>query len=421
MNPWLKGYITDGNVRNLDGGIRIWNAKNVVVERCYIHDTLGSTNPWTFGDTTTFDDYYIRSHPAGPCAMLLGGSQGLVIRYNDMSGSDQHRFNDVMECEINGGNYAGPGFDSDIYGNMWYCNEDDSLEIDSSGRNVRVYENRSEQSLCGVSTAPTNVGPLYIYRNLFTNRGNSQNDNTNPSIKIDGGEGMQFILNNTMSTAIRSSGLFLHGFARNNITTQSRNGGGGEAEIADYDIVTGQDKKPSESYEPHGFFTQPEYQAAEIGDYRLANGSVGIDQGEHLNNFSDVAVGKTDIGAFEKGGRYNFFPYRPINGSADKYFASFKNKGETTVTFKLGEIEEGLTYRIHTNLQNEFLQIEGVDCDLTGTAESGKSYTVKIKGDLTNHYIWLNNKKIYLNEGNGMLYFRFSNGLSIPVTVYVEK
>lgn len=421
LNPWLNGYIVDGNIRNLDGGIRIWNAKNVVVERCYIHDTLGNTNPWTFGDTSTFDEHWIRQHPAGPTAMLLGGAQGLVVRYNDMSGSDQHRFNDIMECEINGGNYAGPGFDSDIYGNMWYCNEDDSLEIDSAGRNVRVYENRSEQSLCGVSTAPTNVGPLYIYRNLFTNRGNSQNDNDNPSVKIDGGEGMQFILNNTMSTSIRSSGLFLHGFARNNITTQSRNGGGGEAEIADYDIVTEQDKKPSESYEPHGFFTQPEYQAAELGDFRLATGSVGVDQGEYLNNFSDVAVGKTDIGAFEKGGKYNFFPYRPIDASADKYFASFKNKGETTVTFKLGVIEDGLTYRIHTNLQNEFLQIEGVDCDLTGVAESGKTYTVKIKGDLSNHYIWLNNRKLYLDEGNGMLFFRFSNGLSVPVTVYVEK
>ncbi|MBQ4109255.1 MAG: hypothetical protein IJC74_00070 [Clostridia bacterium] len=421
LNPWLKGYIIDGNIRNLDGGIRIWNAKNVVVERCYIHDSIGSTNPWKFGDTSTFADYWIRQHPAGTCGMLLGGSQGLVIRYNDMSGSDQHRFNDVMECEINGGNYAGPGFDSDIYGNLWYCSEDDSFEVDSSGRNVRVYENRSEQTLCGVSTAPTNLGPLYIYRNLFTNRGTSQNENDNPSIKIDGGEGMQFIFNNTMSTEIRSSGVFLHGLSRNNITLQARNGGGGEEEIADYDIVTGQDKKPSPEYEPHGFFDQPKYENSQFGDYRLAKGSLGIDQGEHLDNFSDVAIGGTDIGAFEKGGKYNFFPYRPVDASADKYFVKIDNNKEAEVTFKLGEVEEGLTYKIHTNLQNEFLQIEGKDCELEGIAESGKTYTVKIKADLSEHYMWLNNKKMFLNEGNGMLYLRFSNGLSVPVTVYVEK
>jgi len=421
LNPWLKGYIIDGNIRNLDGGIRIWNGKNIVVERCYIHDPRGNSNSWKFGDTSTFADHWIRQHPAGTCAMLLGGSQSLVIRYNDMSGSDQHRFNDVMECEINGGNYAGPGFDSDIYGNLWYCGEDDSMEVDSAGRNVRIYENRSEQSLCGVSTAPTNLGPLYIYRNLFVNRGDSQNTNDNPSIKIDGGEGMQFIFNNTMSTMIRSSGVFLHGLCRNNITVQSRNGGGGENEIADYDIVTGQDKKPSESYEPHGYFEQPEYVSAENGDYRLADGSLGIDNGVHLDNFSDVTVGKTDIGAFEKNGRYKFFPYRPIDASSDKYYASMKDKKECEVTFTLGEIEEGLTYKIHTNLQNEFLQIEGVGCELSGAAESGKTYTVKIKGDISDHYIWLNNKKLYLSEGNGMLYFRLSNGFSIPVTIYVEK
>lgn len=420
LNPWLKSYLVDGNVRNLDGGVRIWGSKNIVVERCYIHDTMGSTNPWSYGDPTSFSDYWSRNHPAGPSAMLLGGSQGLVIRYNDMSGSDKHRFNDVMECEINGGNYAGPGFDSDIHGNLWYCNEDDSLEIDSSGRNVRVYENRSEQSLCGISTAPTNIGPLYIYRNLFVNRGSSDGT-ASFAVKIDDGEGMQFIFNNTMSTDIRSQGLFLHGLSRNNITAKSRNGGGGESETADYDIITGQDLKPTESYEPHGFFEQPEYINAENGDFRLKPGSLGIDCGETLDNFSSVANGKTDIGAFEEGGKYKFFPYRPIDMSSDKYYAAINNKGETTVTFNLGEIEEGLSYRIHTNLQNEFLTLEGVDCDLSGAAEPGKSYTVKIKGDLSNHYMWLHNEKQYLSQGNGMLYFRLSNGFSVPVTVCVKK
>ncbi len=413
INTWLECFLLDGNARNLDGGIRIHQCENIVVERCYIHDTLGSTNPWSL------EGYWASEHPCGPSAILQGGCKGLVVRYNDMSGSDTHRFNDVMECEINGANQAGPGFDSDIYGNLWYCNEDDSIEVDSSGRNVRIYDNRSEQSRCGISTAPTTMGPLYVFRNLFVNRGDSANVESD-AIKIDGGGGMQYWLNNTMTTNIRSQGSLKHAYSRNNITARSRNGSLPE-EASDYNIVTGETRKNGHTTETHGFFAQPKYVNSKLGDWHLASDSIGVNDGEHLDNFSDVAVGKTDIGAFEKGGKYKFFPYRPIDVEADKYYAPIKSGSSITVSFTAGKADAGKKYEIHTNKQNEFLTLEGVGCELSGVVEAGKTYKVRIKASLSNHYYWLHGEKVYMKEGNGMLYFRLDNGLSVPVTVYVEK
>ena len=232
---------------------------------------------------------------------------------------------------------------------------------------------------------------------------------------------MQFIFNNTMSTDIRSQGVFLHGLSRNNITTKARNGGGGADEIADYDIVTAQSLKPSKDYEPNGYFEQPKYVNAADGDYHLVKNSLGIDDGQNLDNFSKYSVGRTDIGAFEDDGKIEFFPYRPIDISANKYYVEIKDGEEAIVEIDTGIVDENLDYKIHANLQNDFLTLEGIDCELEGKVCSSTKYTVKIKADLSNHYYWLNNNKMYLNEGNGMLYFRFSNGLSLPITICVKK
>lgn len=437
FNPWLMAFVTDGNSRNLDGGIRIFRAKNFVVERCYIHDTLDYTNPWSYA--VEGEQGYTSKHPAGPSAITISGRQGLVIRWNDMTGSDVHRLNDVVESEFNTMSESGSGFDGDIYGNLMYCCEDDNLEVDSAARNVRVYENRMEKSLCGVSTAPTQIGPVYVFRNLITNRGASEfnigapyverpkgvsetiNYYSSHALKSDQGNGMQYIFNNTMSTNIRKNSTLLHGITRNNITTFSRSSAT-EGEIADYDLLTDGTTASSESYEPHGIFGQPEYIDVKTGNYNLKENSLGVNAGETLDNFSVISEdGKTDIGAFEIGGKYNMMPYRPIDMTADKSYALIDDGHETTVTFTLGDIPAGLNYRIHTNLQNEFLQIEGINCELSGEAKPNTTYTVKIKGNLDNHYYWLNNKKMYFNEGNGMIYLRLDNGFSVPVTVCVKK
>ena len=111
-------------------------------------------------------------------AMTLCGGRGYVIRWNDLTGSDEHRFNDVIEACYNKANFGGTGFDADIYGNMLYCSEDDSMEVDSSGRNVRVFDNRFEQYHNGISVAPIVMGPVYLFRNLVVNAGDSQNVST---------------------------------------------------------------------------------------------------------------------------------------------------------------------------------------------------------------------------------------------------
>lgn len=57
----------------------------------------------------------------------------------------------------------------DVYGNtLAYC-QDDGIEMDGGAVNVRVFENRIEETYSGISTAPNRLGPSYVYRNVVHN------------------------------------------------------------------------------------------------------------------------------------------------------------------------------------------------------------------------------------------------------------
>jgi len=62
------------------------------------------------------------------------------------------------------------GSEAIISGNTISGCMDDGLELDiDTGANVRAFDNSVDGCKVGVSAAPVNTGPLYVYRNVFTN------------------------------------------------------------------------------------------------------------------------------------------------------------------------------------------------------------------------------------------------------------
>ena len=156
-NPKSLSDPDPGRSLNWHAGIMIYpEAEEITVERCYIHDPRGRSNAW----------YY--AHPSGMQGIFLFRTQGsIVLRWNDIVGSDLHRWNDAIEGCDNFG--AGGGFnrDSDIYGNFCIYANDDCIELDGGQQNVRCFRNRFEAAFSDISIQGCMVSPVYLYENLF--------------------------------------------------------------------------------------------------------------------------------------------------------------------------------------------------------------------------------------------------------------
>lgn len=415
-------YLVYGNPLNYKGGIYIADIYNIVVERCYIHDARMLTNTWD-------GDGWSKVHPNGSSAIYQRALHGFVARYNDIIGSDEHRFNDCMEGERNGERkYSGTGSDSDIYGNMFLHSEDDIIELDGGQMNVRFYENHAEQALCGISTAPNMTGPSYIFYNLITNLGTSNNDLSGRAVKTggssDGINGVQYIFNNTFDNhtiAIDNcnySGPEYHSVTRNNILV-SRTGLNAMSNTTtdtrdsnDYDLMYGK-VNVKVGDETHGIVGLPTYTDEANGHYTLAAESLGIDKGVYLANFSDgKTVGNApDMGAFEYGGKLKFLPNRPVDMYANRYRVELKDGEEEEIEIYIGEIEEGLTYSLLKNIDFTWLEIISEDGLEEVAANSGSTVKFRIKTDMSH---------CKFEDGNGAVLFRLSNGFSIPIVVYCK-
>lgn len=138
----------------------------VVVQRCKIHNPAYGAMPW---------DY---AHPAGSEGILVYPSGGNhVFRYNEiysttdgtaMGPPDLLHF--FVDCINSGENFAyggSPGPDTDIYQNILRCAYDDAMETDGSGMNTRVWGNYMDYTGTCVSSTPVAMGPCYIFRNVY--------------------------------------------------------------------------------------------------------------------------------------------------------------------------------------------------------------------------------------------------------------
>ena len=152
------GYgVKGGTCIEGDSAIRIGRgAVGTVVERCWFHDQRIHSNSW----------YY--SHPNGGYAIEMDSpGHSTVIRWCNMTGSDEHPWNDAVGSTENFKENGGFNRDADVYGNFMIFANDDAIELDGGQQNVRCFDNRFESCLCGVSVQGCMAGPSYLWRNGF--------------------------------------------------------------------------------------------------------------------------------------------------------------------------------------------------------------------------------------------------------------
>ena len=140
-----------------DAGVMIHpKSAEVTVERCYIHDPRNRSAAW----------YY--SHPAGCQGIFVfRAAHSVVLRWNDIVGSDNHRWNDAIEGCDNFGAAGGYNRDADIYGNFAIFANDDNIELDGGQQNVRCFDNRFEAACSAVSIQGCCTSPSYVFDNLL--------------------------------------------------------------------------------------------------------------------------------------------------------------------------------------------------------------------------------------------------------------
>ena len=320
-----------------------YNVTRIVVQRNKIHDPRGTAGSWDNG------------YPYGPqgvCFQEAGGN--MVIRYNDIYGSDTKHFQDAIGGLNNFTKSGFPRNNSDIYGNKLSHCWDDGIESEGANCNVRIYGNFMDNIFTGVATATNSVGPLYVYRNItyvgrrhgagasnseldIEDRGPFNKCGTQNSAAI---AGRTFLFHNTVlqptqtgfanprglngGTMDNGGGPVQNTFSRNNIWTAAYQGQGGRS-IAEYysgsgvgctyqfdvcntgiillagvasNIITGNPAYAAGvPVAPLPINAGPRAQG-----YDLATNSVGYNAGTVLPNFNDGFIGTApDAGAYEAG------------------------------------------------------------------------------------------------------------------------
>jgi hypothetical protein len=297
--------------------------KRIIVQRNKIHHPYSDTNSWS-----EYRAKYGSSHPRGPRAIGYANSAGNhVIRYNEIYSDEDHYFDDCMGS----GNNNFPNRDSDIYGNYVANCWDDGIEAEDDNCNVRIWGNFIEWTFVKIAVAPTNVGPVYVWRNVAgVARGDdiqSWNDVSRGGfLKTDNGGGKTYVFHNTLlqpepprgidyplgcGRGLGWGGRMLNVMSRNNILHVHRPGAPSIKDCTgvtyhdplgnyDYDLYSGYiDAAPGA--EPNGIHDVPRYDRNNgEGEYALDTFSPGYDAGMVIPNFNDNYNGAApDIGAHE--------------------------------------------------------------------------------------------------------------------------
>jgi hypothetical protein len=154
---------------NYDSGIYLEKTGVSVIENCDIHTPNLGANHWGYG------------HPKGANAIQVWAFHPdeeyrgqMIIRNNKLYGTNELRFNDVIEGRKNTWRNGGFVRDSAIYGNYLAYANDDLIELDGGQRNVLFYDNELTQGYVGVSIAPNMLGPSYIFHNYIHDLGDQR-------------------------------------------------------------------------------------------------------------------------------------------------------------------------------------------------------------------------------------------------------
>ena len=399
-------YVADskGNFRavNYDGAIYINpGSKEVVVERCYIHDPYSRANSWFY------------SHPAGPQAVICSSpDHSTVLRYNDFIGSDMHRFNDAVEGPGNFYCNGGINRDADVYGNYMIFSNDDCIELDGGQQNVRCFWNHFESALCGVSIQGCMTSPVYLFENVFSGMGD-EFELTNASIKTGGGshgpDATAFIFNNTFLGKGGGISLMatLRSVLKNNIF------------LGTSQRIGNVKKCPSSSYGSNsvaGIQTSPADGISKY-DTKLAD----IAQGNYLPLNSEPAVKINnflpdggDRGAFQSKAFRNL-PYRPIPVYLDRERIEkvtvkdgVVSPESVNITVTVDGDDFKSDYTICKNKVFDWMEITPAK----GTLKSGDKFVLNVK--------FIPEKMNKLHNYRGAFSLRLANGFSRVVAVYAS-
>ena len=324
--------------RNTDSGVstRDESVVRVTIQRNLFHHPNHDTNNWneeikkSGGADTT-------KHPQGPVPIFIRNSEGNnVVRYNAFYSDPDHYFNDIVGGRNNSDYNGSPGADSDIYQNYLSGCWDDAIEADGGGRNVRIWGNFIEDCFIAISTSPTMIGPLYVFRNAagvgerwagepaggFMKLGHA--GRVGPSFTHKTAEELQlghiYVFHNTIDNTHGQGFVGIGGTNRFVFNTTSRNNilhvpGPTRESISrrednahnDFDVDLYNGEVP-QGHQARGVQGTPTYEVgafdrdALVADYRLSASSLGYDGAEVVPNFNDGYEGAApDIGAHERG------------------------------------------------------------------------------------------------------------------------
>lgn len=345
---------------NEDSGIKfpdqtfgpVLNTKRIIIQHSKIHNPAFGANPWDGGQ-----------HPSGTAPIMMYPTGGqIVIRYNEAYSTTNgvlggppdlnHYHEDGLimgGCNSIGSNcdQQGIGPDVDIYKNAVMNYFDDGLETDGDGINNRVWKNYLDYGgASAISTTPTYVGPVYVWRNVYNRQrecfddpwGNETcNGGGRDSMMKSGGidiynGGRRYLYHNTSlqppftsepsatgpnplgaGTGVEDTGSSTpleNTVSRNNVFGVWKSNWGAftfnstaSGNDLDYDLTNGV------MSEAHGFAaTTPQYQSGNgwssywTGKYRLVPGTHGYDDGVIIPNFNEGFMGAgPDRGAHEDG------------------------------------------------------------------------------------------------------------------------
>jgi hypothetical protein len=219
-----------------------------------------------------------------------------------------------------------PNSDSDVYGNIIMHAWDDAIEAEGGNRNVRIWGNYTDHTAISVATTSTDVGPVYIFRNVMNRSRNrsqlppDEDEELGRAFSKSGspsghGGGRRYVFHNTLlqapppagSVYTSGAGIGLKGNANQPMTnTMSRNNiyhirkswlaaiderGTGWGNDLDFDLFNGS-VIAYPGAEPNGIVGEPIYEtghgwsAGADGLYQLAPHSAGYDRGVRLPNFN---------------------------------------------------------------------------------------------------------------------------------------
>ena len=298
---------------------------------------------------------------------------------------------------------------------MCFAN-DDALEIDGGQTNVRVFLNKFEGCLCGVSIQGCMSGPSYVFRNLLVNMGDERGlagQTIKTSSHANGPSAVSFIFNNTCYGQSRDLNLphNLRIVAKNNVFA-------GKSAIAgrrrstqsecDYNLLsTGQ---PGD--ETHGILGKPDFVDIDTGLFALRRTSDGMGRGIALDNLAPDANGRPDMGAIPFGSNL-VLPVRPIPVTLDQYQLMFSAsdvqlaRPKTISATVRGDSFSG-RYQIAKNDAFDWFNVTPKTGVLV--SDSTMTFTVALRsGKMTERSLY-----------RGAFLIRLESGYSRPVMVYAR-